>query len=93
MKGIKACIRSRIDRQPRPVHPRPPVPPSPRPTAVAKLNADGTVTNTYLLDLAGHQVTELGVNGAWDHTNLWAGGRLLATHEGPGDGASRPVLA
>jgi RHS repeat-associated protein len=38
----------------------------------------------YVLDREGHQVTEMGsdVNGtmAWAHTNVWAGGQLLATY-------------
>jgi hypothetical protein len=51
----------------------------------------------YVLDQAGHQVTELGsgLNGsmAWAHTNVWAGGQLLATYSavqdanGQADGA------
>jgi len=38
----------------------------------------------YVLDQAGHQVTEMGSdsNGsmAWAHTNVWADGQLLATY-------------
>ncbi len=38
----------------------------------------------YVLDQDGHQVTEMGsgLNGsmAWAHTNVWAGGQLLATY-------------
>jgi hypothetical protein len=38
----------------------------------------------YVLDQDGHQVTEMGsdANGsmAWAHTNVWAGGQLLATY-------------
>jgi RHS repeat-associated protein len=41
------------------------------------------VTTSYLLDLAGNQVTELNASGGWKHTNLFLGGRLLATYEGP----------
>jgi RHS repeat-associated protein len=51
----------------------------------------------YVLDQAGHQVTEMGsgINGsmAWAHTNVWAGSQLLATYSavqdanGQADGA------
>ena len=51
----------------------------------------------YVLDQDGHQVTEMGsdANGsmAWAHTNVWAGGQLLATYSavqdanGQADGA------
>jgi YD repeat-containing protein len=41
---------------------------------------DVAVTNIYLLDLADNQVTELGASGIWNHSNVWAGGRLLATY-------------
>lgn len=49
-------------------------------------------TNDYILGLAGEQVTEMGVGGAssgsttnglvWQHTNVWAAGKLLATYDG-----------
>ncbi len=53
---------------------------------VAKLSPSGAVTASYLLDLAGHQVTELNGAGTWMHSNVWApGGKLLATYEGPGE--------
>ncbi len=52
---------------------------------VAKYSGS-TVTARYLLDLAGQQVTELNAAGAWMHSNVWtAGGKLLATYEGPGE--------
>ena len=52
---------------------------------VAKYSGS-TVTARYLLDLDGHQVTELNAAGAWMHSNVWtAGGKLLATYEGPGE--------
>jgi RHS repeat-associated protein len=51
-------------------------------------------TNDYILGLGGEQVTEMGVGGAssgsttsglvWQHTNVWAGGKLLATYDGDG---------
>jgi RHS repeat-associated protein len=51
---------------------------------VAKLGSGGTVATSYLLDLSGNQVTELNATGGWKHSNVWAaGGRLLATYEGP----------
>ena len=51
---------------------------------VAKLGSGGTVATSYLLDLSGNQVTELNASGGWKHSNVWAaGGRLLATYEGP----------
>jgi len=36
----------------------------------------------YLLDLGGNQVTELNTSGQWAHSNVYAGGRLVATYEG-----------
>lgn len=50
---------------------------------VAKLAFGGAVAETYLLDLAGNQVTELNASGGWSRSNVFAGGRLLATYEGP----------
>ncbi|MGB8028034.1 MAG: RHS repeat-associated core domain-containing protein [Terracidiphilus sp.] len=51
---------------------------------VAKYSGS-TITAIYLLDLGGHQVTELNASGAWMHSNVWAGDRLLATYEGSGE--------
>jgi len=51
---------------------------------VAKYSGS-TISAMYLLDLAGNQVTELNGSGTWMHSNVWAGGRLLATYEGPGE--------
>jgi RHS repeat-associated protein len=51
---------------------------------VAKYSGS-SVTATYILDLAGNQVTEFNGSGTWMHSNAWAGGRLLATYEGPGE--------
>jgi RHS repeat-associated protein len=46
----------------------------------------GTISASYLFDLGGNQVTELNASGTWMHSNVWAaGGRLLATYEGPGE--------
>ena len=44
--------------------------------------AGSTITAQYLLGLGGEQVTELTGTGAWKHSNVYAGGRLLATYEG-----------
>jgi YD repeat-containing protein len=40
-----------------------------------------TLTNQYLLDQGGDQVTELDGAGNWKHSNLWAGGHLQATYD------------
>jgi RHS repeat-associated protein len=45
-------------------------------------------TTDYVLGLAGEQVTEVGVNAngtlAHQHTNVWAGGKLLGTYDNDG---------
>jgi RHS repeat-associated protein len=51
-------------------------------------------TNDYILGLGGEQVTEMGVGGtnngsttsglAWQHTNVYAGGALIATYDNDG---------
>jgi RHS repeat-associated protein len=51
---------------------------------VAKYSGS-SVTATYILDLAGNQVTEFNGSGTWMHSNVWAGAKLLATYEGPGE--------
>ncbi len=47
-------------------------------------------TNDYVIGLGGEQVTEMGVDTAagsgaatltWQHTNVWAGGKLLGTYD------------
>jgi RHS repeat-associated protein len=53
-----------------------------------------TTTNDYILGLGGEQVTEMGMGGttngtttsglAWQHTNAWAGGKLIATYDNDG---------
>src|SRR5271157_4806922 len=50
--------------------------------------------NDYVLGLGGEQVTEMGVGSAttgstssglaWQHTNVWAGGKLLGTYDNDG---------
>jgi YD repeat-containing protein len=44
-------------------------------------------TNDYILGLSGEQVTEMAVAGntmAWQHTNVYAAGTLLATYDSNG---------
>jgi len=45
-------------------------------------------TAEYVLGPGGEQVTELGVSAGqgmtWQHTNVWAGGKLVATYDGDG---------
>src|SRR5580658_434889 len=49
-----------------------------------------SLTNQYLVDLGGNQVTELNTwaSGAppltWEHSNVWVGGRLLANYDAYG---------
>jgi RHS repeat-associated protein len=43
-----------------------------------------SLTNQYLVGLGGEQVTELDGSDDWLHTNVWAGGRLLAKYDGFG---------
>ena len=58
------------------------------PTAcVAPTNAIFTLTSSYVLDLGEQQVSEVSVSGStntWAHTNIFAGGRLLATYKSSG---------
>jgi len=55
---------------------------------VAKLGSGGTVTASYFLGLGGEQVSELSISGAWVHSNVFVGGRLLATYVGPAEPAA-----
>lgn len=57
-------------------------------SAACKLASNGfTLTNEYLLDQDGNQVTELNSSQnasgamAWAHSNVWAGGHLAATYD------------
>ena len=52
---------------------------------VAKLSSSGTVTASYVLGLGGEQVSEVNGSGMWMHSNVFVGGRLMATYEGPGE--------
>ena len=54
---------------------------------VAKLSSSGTVTTSYILGLGGEQLSEINASGAWAHSNLFVGGKLMATYEGPGGSA------
>ena len=48
-----------------------------------------TTTTDYVLGLSGEQVTEMSVSGrtsTWSHTNVWGGGKLLATYDMTGKG-------
>ena len=46
------------------------------------LAANGfALSNQYLLDLGGDQVTELNGSGNWVHSNVWAGAHLDATYD------------
>jgi RHS repeat-associated protein len=59
-------------------------------------NSDGnptngfTITNQYILGPNGEQMTELALNSgnalAWKHTNIYAGGSLIATYLNDGSG-------
>jgi len=43
-----------------------------------------TLGSRYLVDLGGDQVTELNGSGNWQHSNVFAGGKLLATWDSTG---------
>jgi hypothetical protein len=38
-----------------------------------------------VLGLGGEQVSEVNGSGVWVHSNVFVGGRLMATYAGPGD--------
>jgi RHS repeat-associated protein len=57
---------------------------------VAKLNASGSVIASYVLGPGGEQVTEVDGSGNWVHTNVFAGGHLMATYDN--DGSAYPRL-
>jgi RHS repeat-associated protein len=42
------------------------------------------LTNQYLLDQGGDQVTELNGSGVWQHSNVWSGAHLDATYDAKG---------
>jgi len=41
-----------------------------------------SLTSSYVNGLGGEQLTEMKASGAWDHSNVFAGGTLLATYSG-----------
>jgi RHS repeat-associated protein len=47
-------------------------------------SVSNTLQSQYLLGLGGEQVTELDGGSNWKHTNVWAGGKLLATYDASG---------
>jgi RHS repeat-associated protein len=52
----------------------------------APTTANGfTLTNQYLLDSSGDQITELDGSGNWKHTNAWEGGHLSVTYDPLGE--------
>jgi RHS repeat-associated protein len=55
------------------------------PTTCGAPGSNGfSLTNQYLLDLGGDQVTELNGSGGWVHSNVWAGAHLDATYDTKG---------
>jgi RHS repeat-associated protein len=38
------------------------------------------LTKSYVLGLGGEQVSEINGSGAWQHTNIYAGGKLIASY-------------
>jgi RHS repeat-associated protein len=51
---------------------------------VAPSSSTFTLTKSYVLGLGGEQVSEINGSGAWQHTNIYAGGKLIATYNGIG---------
>jgi RHS repeat-associated protein len=51
------------------------------PTCAPPLGSNFSATARYLVDLGGQQVTELNGAGKWQHSNVWAGGKLVATYD------------
>jgi RHS repeat-associated protein len=52
-------------------------------TFSCNFSSNGYATTTsWVLDLAGEQVTEYSVSSGWVHSNAFEGGKLLATYEG-----------
>ena len=54
------------------------------PTCAPPLGSNFTKSARYLVDLGGDQVTEVDGSGNWQHSNVWAGGRLIATYDRKG---------
>jgi RHS repeat-associated protein len=53
-------------------------------TCAPPLGANFTLMARYLVDPGGDQVTELNGLGVWQHSNIWAGGKLTATYDTKG---------
>lgn len=51
---------------------------------VAKEDSSGGVIASYVLGLGGEQVAEMNGSGQWQHSNVYAMGRLLATYDSAG---------
>ena len=49
-----------------------------------------TPTNAYVLGPGGEQLTETDGNGVWKHTNVYAGGALIATYDAQPGNTSNP---
>jgi RHS repeat-associated protein len=59
-------------------------PPAPNSTASGLTSSMGlSLTKRYLVDLAGAQVSEFaeGASETWQHSNIWSGGKLVATYD------------
>ncbi len=53
------------------------------PTCAVPSGTNFSLSNQYLVDLGGNQVTEIGW-GNWTHSNVWIGGKLVATYDSAG---------
>ena len=53
-------------------------------SALACGSGSFSLTNEYLLGPSGEQVTELNNSGTWQHSNVFARGKLFATYDGNG---------
>jgi RHS repeat-associated protein len=62
-------------------------PPMPNSTASGLTSSMGlSLTKRYLVDLTGAQVSEFSETGGetWQHSNIWSGGKLVATYDTKG---------
>jgi RHS repeat-associated protein len=53
------------------------------------LGTGSQFTTRWLVDLGGNQVSEVNGSGVWVHSNVFVGGRLMATYAGPGDSVAQ----
>jgi len=61
--------------------------PAPGATCAAPTAANGfTLTASYVPGLGGEQLSELDGSGNWKHTNVFSGGKLLATYDSTSSG-------